>query len=100
MPNRRDTGDLDTHCAPADIALLELPEPVPLGTRLVDLAEGDVHEVVAVDEVAVERLPVLELDELRVRGCAAVSLRVFSPTCVTVERAADADLPWACFARH
>lgn len=53
-----------THCASPDIALLELPEPIAVRVGLVHLAQGDVHEVVAVDEVAVECFAVFELDQL------------------------------------
>jgi len=49
--------------APPDITLLQLPKPVSIRVGLVYLAKCDVHEVVAVDEVAVERFPVFELDQ-------------------------------------
>jgi hypothetical protein len=42
---------------------------------LVDLLEGEVHEVVARDKVAVEGLAVLELDELCTQSVSSVSLR-------------------------
>ena len=54
----------DTHCAPPDITLLQFPEFVSLRARLVDFTERDVHEVVAVDKVTVERLAILQLDQL------------------------------------
>lgn len=54
-----------THRAAADVALPELPEPVRVHARVVHLAQRDVHEVVAVHEVPVERLSVLELYQLR-----------------------------------
>ena len=53
-----------TDGAAADVALLELPEAVALGVGLVDLAQRDVHEVVAVYEVSVERFAILELHQL------------------------------------
>jgi hypothetical protein len=40
---------------------------------LVDLLEGEVHEVVARDKVTVERLAVLELDELHREEESAIS---------------------------
>ncbi len=85
--SKKDAKSSVTHRAASNIALLQLPELVSLRTRLVDLPEGDVHEVVAVDEMAVERFAVLELDQLGVRGCAAVSLPEFSPA----RRAVPAD---------
>ena len=62
----RDTGigKRVTHCAPADIALFDLPEPVAVRARLVHLTQRDVHEVVAVDKMSVECLPILQLDQL------------------------------------
>ena len=89
----------ETHRAASDITLLQLPEPVSFRAGLVDLPEGDVHEVIAVDKVAVERLAILELDQLRVGEGAAVSLSGFSPA----RRYGFGDKgcsPWACFARH
>lgn len=51
-----------THRAAPNIALFQLPELVALRTRLVDLPQCDVHEVVAVHKMPVERLAVFELD--------------------------------------
>ncbi len=67
-----------TYRAPSDVALLQLPEPVPFRACLVDLPQRDVHEVVAVDKVSVERFSILKFDQLRGRGCAAISLHAFS----------------------
>ena len=53
-----------THCATTDIALLELPEPISFCACLVYLAQGNVHEVVAVDKVTIERLAILQFDQL------------------------------------
>lgn len=53
-----------THRAPADVALLEFPEAIAVCARLIHLAQGDVHKVVAVDEMAVECLAVLEFYKL------------------------------------
>ena len=52
------------HCTSANIALFQLPELVALCVRLVHLSERDVHEVVAVDEMSVEGLAILEFDQL------------------------------------
>ena len=54
-----------THRATADVALFDFPKTVALCACLVYLAERDVHKVVAVDEVSIERFSVLELDQLR-----------------------------------
>lgn len=58
-------GKAPTHRATADVALFDFPKAVAVCTRLVYLAERDVHKVVAVDEVSVERFSILELDQLR-----------------------------------
>jgi len=55
----------NTHRATADVALFDFPKAVAVCARLVYLAERDVHKVVAVDEVSVERFSVLELDQLK-----------------------------------
>lgn len=53
-----------THRVAPNVALLHLPEPLSVRARLEDLTQYKVHKVVACREVAVERLAVLELDEL------------------------------------
>ena len=58
-------GKCQTHRATADVALFDFPKAVALCARLVYLAERDVHKIVAVYEVSIERLSVLELDQLR-----------------------------------
>jgi hypothetical protein len=55
---------MSTHRATADVALFDFPKAIAVCAGLVHLAEGDVHEVVAVDEMSVERFSVLELDQL------------------------------------
>jgi hypothetical protein len=63
-PHRvRESGQ--THRATADVALFDFPKAVALCARLVYLAERDVHKVVAVDEMSIERFSVLELDQLK-----------------------------------
>ena len=64
-------GPLRAHRTPTNVALLELPEPIAVRARLIHLAEGDVHKVVAVDEMAVEGLAVFEFYKLgrRVSSC-------------------------------
>ena len=51
-----------THRAPADVALLELPELVAVRAGLEHLAQRYVHEIVAVHKMAVERLAVFKLN--------------------------------------
>lgn len=46
------------HHAPPNIAFLELPKVVSLGASLVNLSKCDVHECIAVDKMAVERLAI------------------------------------------
>ena len=58
------TSSTLTDCVSPDITLLELPEALAVAARLVHLPQGNVHEVVAVDKVAIERLAVLEFDQL------------------------------------
>ena len=50
--------------AAAYVAFLQFPEAITVCIGLVHFAQGDVHKVVAVDQMSVERLAVLELDEL------------------------------------
>ncbi len=60
----RTGGKGRAHCAATDIALFELEETITIWICLIYFLEGDVHEIVAVDEVAVERLAVFEFDQL------------------------------------
>ena len=55
----------------SDINLGEPEKSVTFGTCLNDLLEGKVHPGVAIDQVAIECLAVLELDQHRVAlgGC-------------------------------
>jgi len=55
--------------ATTDVTLFDFPKAIALCARLVYLAERDVHKVVAVDEVSVERFSVLELDQHRFVLC-------------------------------
>jgi len=67
-------GDGLAYRASANVALLQFPEPIAIRARLVHLTEGDVHEVVAVDEMAVERFTVFQFYKLLVtcvRVCCA-----------------------------
>ena len=58
------TGAASTHSAASNVALFDLPKAISVCVRLVYLTERDVHKVVAVDEMSVERLPIFELDQL------------------------------------
>src|SRR6267378_1225791 len=58
------TKGRQTHSAASDVALFDLPEAVSVCVRLIYLAERDVHKVIAVHEMPVECLPILELDQL------------------------------------
>jgi hypothetical protein len=73
--------------AAADIAFLQFPEAIAVCVSLVHFAQGDVHEVVAVDQVSVERLAVLELDEL---------VGALERTTQQKKRYS----PWVCFGQH
>jgi hypothetical protein len=53
-----------TYGAPPDITLLQLPEPISICTRLIHLPQRDVHEVIAVHEMPIERLPIFEFYKL------------------------------------
>lgn len=55
---------LATHSAAPDVTLLDLPKAIAVCVRLVYLAERDIHKVITVDEMSVERLPIFELDQL------------------------------------
>lgn len=56
--------------ATADVALFDFPKAVAVCARLVYLAKRDVHKIVAVDEVSIERFSVLELDQHRLVLCS------------------------------
>jgi hypothetical protein len=53
-----------THGAASDVALFDFPKAISVRVRLVYFAERDVHKVVAVDEMSIERLSIFELDQL------------------------------------
>lgn len=53
-----------THGAASDVTLFDFPKAISVRVRLVYFAERDVHKVIAVDEMSVERLPIFELDQL------------------------------------
>ena len=50
------------HRAASNITFFQFPKPVTIRIRLIHLTQGDVHEIVAVDEMTVEGFAVLELD--------------------------------------
>lgn len=45
------------------ITFFEFPEPIAVCARLIDLSQSDVHEVVAVDKVAVECFTIFQFHE-------------------------------------
>jgi hypothetical protein len=53
-----------THCASPNIALLHLPEPVAIRICLIYLSKRDIHEIVAVHEMAIEGLPIFKFNHL------------------------------------
>lgn len=55
--------DNTTYVVPANVDFGQPPEAFAVGARLHNLLQREVHPVVAVDEVAVERLSVLQFDE-------------------------------------
>lgn len=60
-----------TYIVPANIALRQAEELVAFGARLHDFLKRQVHVGVALDQVAVERFAVLQLDEhwVALGGC-------------------------------
>ena len=48
--------------AASNITLFQFPELIAIRIRLIHFSQRDVHEIVAVDEMAVESLAVLEFD--------------------------------------
>ena len=85
-------GKAPTHRATADVALFDFPKAIALCASLVYLAERDVHEIVAVDEMSVECFSVLELHQLR------GNVQVINES--TFRGANKGHIPWACFVRH
>lgn len=55
-----------TYVVASDVDLGELEEAIAFGARLNNLLQYEVHPVIAFDQVAVQRLAVLELDKHRV----------------------------------
>lgn len=55
---------MPTHAyrAATNITFFQFPKLITVRIRLIHLSQCDVHEIVAVDEVAVESLAVLEFD--------------------------------------
>jgi hypothetical protein len=47
-----------THRATADVTLFDFPKPIAVCVGLVYFAKRDVHKVVAVDEVSIERFSI------------------------------------------
>lgn len=48
-----------TYRASSNVTFLQLPEFVPVCARLIHLSQRNVHEIVAVDQMAVEGLAIL-----------------------------------------
>lgn len=55
---------MNTHSTTTNITLLQLPELIRLGIRLVHIAQRDVHKVVARGEMSVVRLAILQFHQL------------------------------------
>lgn len=55
-----------TYVVASDVDLRELEEAIAFGARLNNLFEYQVHPVIAIDQVSIQRLAVLKLDEHRV----------------------------------
>jgi hypothetical protein len=55
------------YCAATDIAFLQFPKSISFRVRLVHFSQGNVHKVVAVDQMTIERLAVFEFDKLPTR---------------------------------
>lgn len=69
--DRTRDGDGLAHRTTTDVALLELPKSITVRAGLIHFAQGDIHKVVAVDEMAVERLAVFEFYKLG-RGVSVI----------------------------
>jgi hypothetical protein len=57
-------GAATTHGAASDVTLFDFPKAISVRVRLVNFAERNVHKVIAVDEMSVERFSIFELDQL------------------------------------
>jgi len=51
--------------AASNITLFQFPKLIAIRIRLINFSQRDVHEIVAVDEMTVESLAVLEFDQHR-----------------------------------
>lgn len=52
-----------THIVPSHVCLRQSPKPVPFRTCLDNLLERQIHPSVTVDEMAIERFAILELNK-------------------------------------
>ena len=50
------------HRTTPNITLFQFPELITIRVRLIHFSQRDVHKIVAVDEMAVESLAILEFD--------------------------------------
>lgn len=53
---------IQTHRAASDIALFQFPEFIPVRIRLIHFSQRNIHEIVAVDEMAIKSLAILKFD--------------------------------------
>ena len=56
------TSPVKSYRTSPNITLLQLPKSITLWTRLVYLAQSNVHEIITVDEMSVERLAIFEFN--------------------------------------
>ena len=54
-----------TYRTTSNVTFLELPELICVRARLIHLSKGNIHEVVAIDQVPVKSLAILKFYELR-----------------------------------
>ena len=50
------------HCAASNITLFKFPKLIAIRISLIHFSQRDIHEVVAVDEMTIKSLAVLEFD--------------------------------------
>ena len=56
---------IQTHRAAPNVTLFQFPEFIPIRIRLIHFSQRNIHEIVAVDEMAVKSLAILKFNQLQ-----------------------------------
>ena len=53
----------NAHSAASKVTFLQFPKPISIRVSLIDFSQSDVHEIVAINEMAIECFPIFEFDQ-------------------------------------